>query len=121
MAVCDEAMGRAGGRYVALEAYQEISEGKARLIKRELIMGQMILGKPIPYPEPYGKPGNPEVGAWAIECYHSIQRLVNERKLRPHPLKVLDGGFEMILEGLEMLKRNEISGQKIVVRLRTCM
>ncbi|CCF43410.1 TOXD [Colletotrichum higginsianum] len=118
MALADEAMGRVGGRYVALESYQEVaSGGKAKLIERELIMGQMITGKAIPLTDGYGKPEDPELGVWGVECYKSIQRLVDERKLRPHPLRILDGGFEAVLEGLEMLKRKEMSGEKIVVRL----
>ncbi|KAK1960816.1 GroES-like protein [Colletotrichum sublineola] len=118
MALADEAMGRVGGRYVALESYQEVAlGGKAKLIKRELIMGQMVTGKAIPLTDGYGKPEDPEMGAWGAGCYRSVQRLVNERKLRPHPLRILDGGLEAVLEGLEMLKRKEISGEKIVVRL----
>jgi NADPH:quinone reductase-like Zn-dependent oxidoreductase len=117
MALCDESMGRAGGRYVALESYQETSDRKSKLIKRELIMGQAITGRAIKLTDGYGKPDDPELGVWGIECYKSIQRLVDERKLRPHPLRILDGGFEDVLKGLEMLKRKEISGEKIVVRL----
>jgi len=117
MALADEAMGRAGGRYVALESYQDMSGKKGKLIERELIMGQMITGKAIPLTDGYGKPEDPELGVWGVGCYKSIQRLVDERKLIPHPLRVLDGGFEVVLEGLEMLKRKEISGEKIVVRL----
>jgi len=117
LALCDEAMGRAGGKYVALESYLETSEKKAKLIERELVMGQMILGRAIRLTDGYGKPEDAETGAWGIGCYKSIQRLVDTRKLKPHPLKILDGGFEAIHEGLEMLKRKEISGEKIVVRL----
>ncbi|KAI6355344.1 DNA-binding transcription factor rap1 [Pyricularia grisea] len=117
MALADEAMGRTGGKYVALESYQDTQEKKSKLIERELIMGQMILGRAIRLPGDYGKPENPEVGLWGIQCYKSVQRLVDDRKLRPHPLRILDGGLEAVLDGLEMLKRKEVAAEKIVVRL----
>ncbi|EHA55861.1 hypothetical protein MGG_08391 [Pyricularia oryzae 70-15] len=117
MALADEAMGRSGGKYVALESYQDTHDKKSKLIERELIMGQMILGRAIKLPGDYGKPENPEMGRWGVECYKSVQRLVDDRKLRPHPLRILDGGLEAILDGLEMLKRREVAAEKIVVRL----
>lgn len=117
MSLCDDSMGRAGGKYVALEMYQEPSSEKAKLIKRELIMGQMITGGAIRLGEPYGKPEDVELGKWGIECYKSIQRLIDSGKLRPHPLRCLDGGLEAVLEGLEMLKKKEVSAEKLVVRL----
>lgn len=115
MALCDQAMGRAGGRYTALERYQGFSEKKTT--QRELVMGAVIHGRGLALSEGYEKPADEEMRAWGIECYRSIQHLVDEHKLRPHPIKVLEGRFEAILEGLEMLKRKEISGEKLVVRL----
>ena len=37
-----------------------------------------------------------------------------EGKLKNHPAKVMPGGFPGILEGLEMIRRKEVSGFKLV-------
>ncbi|EKG11538.1 Alcohol dehydrogenase superfamily zinc-containing [Macrophomina phaseolina MS6] len=115
MALCDQAMGRVGGRYTALEKYQEIEEKKT--IKRDMVMGAVIHGKgTTALSDAWGKPADDELHDWGVECYKSIQRLIDAHKLRPHPIRVLDGRFDGILEGLDMLRRKEISAQKLVVR-----
>ncbi|KAH6650453.1 chaperonin 10-like protein [Chaetomium tenue] len=116
MAICTEAIGRAGGRYSALEKFQEdVCDRKT--VKRELTMGAIIIGHGLDLGGRYTRPHSPEMRAWGIEWYKSIQRLVDARKFKPHPIRVLKGGFEDMLEGLAMLKRREISAEKLVVSL----
>ncbi|KAL8974899.1 MAG: hypothetical protein Q9197_000868 [Variospora fuerteventurae] len=118
-AVCDESMGRVGGRYTALE----LSQGQtppSKKIKRDLVMGPTILGAGVDAGDAgskYAKGADPELFRWGIEFYQSIQRLIQQRKLRSHPVRVLNGRFEAILNGLQLLKRGEVSGQKLVVKL----
>ncbi|KAL8840016.1 MAG: hypothetical protein Q9170_001500 [Blastenia crenularia] len=119
MAICDESIGRVGGRVTALE----LPQGRipvAKKIKRDLVMGPTILGAGVDSGDKgsdYAKGADPELRRWGIEFYQSVQRLVDERKLRAHPVRVLPGRFEAILHGLNILKRKEVSGQKLVVIL----
>lgn len=46
--------------------------------------------------------------------YEVIERLLEEKKIRTHPARVVEGGFEGILEGVGMLRRKEVSAQKLV-------
>lgn len=39
---------------------------------------------------------------------------MDEGRLRAHPLRVDHGGFAAVLEGVEELRRGEISGLKLV-------
>lgn len=83
-------------------------------------MGPTILGAGVDAGEgssDYAKGADPELRRWGIDFYQSIQKLIQKQKLRPHPVRVLEGGFEAILHGLELLKRGEVSGQKLVVRI----
>ena len=117
--ICNESIGRAGGRYTALELFHG-DLPQVKTIKTDLVMGPTILGAGVDPGEEgsdYAKGADPELRQWGIGFYQSIQRLVNEKKLRAHPLRMLEGHFEGILRGLDMLKRREVSGQKLVVRL----
>ncbi|KAK5996291.1 Enoyl reductase cheB [Cladobotryum mycophilum] len=115
MSLCFDAIGRAGGRYTALERFQEDVCNK-KTVKRELVMGASIIGFGIDIGGPYAKPESPEMRAWGVEWYQSVQRLFDARKIKGHPIHILPGKFEAVLEGLEMLKRREVSAQKLVVK-----
>lgn len=52
-----------------------------------------------------------------MRWFKSFQALLDEGKLRAHPVEVLPGGFEGIQNGLKMLKSGSVSGKKLVVCL----
>ncbi|KAL7928325.1 GroES-like protein [Trichoderma chlorosporum] len=115
MSLCFDALGRAGGRYTSLERFQEDICNK-KSVKRELVMGASIIGFGIDIGGPYAKPESAEMRAWGVEWYQSIQRLVDAKKIKPHPIRVIPGSLNEVLKGLEILKRREISAQKLVVK-----
>lgn len=114
--LCQEAIGRTGGRYCALEQYQEHLCTR-KTVKNDLVMGGAISGNGVQLPEPYGIPPRPEIGTWARSWYKTIQHLIDDNKLKPSPVKLVPGHFEGILKGLKMLKEGIVSGQKLVVLL----
>lgn len=116
MRLCQEAIGRTGGKYCALEQYQEHLCTR-KTIKNDLVMGGAISGNGVHLPEPYRIPPRPEIGTWARSWYKTVQHLIDEGKLRPSPVRLLPGRFQGIIEGLEMLKEGIVSGQKLVVLL----
>ncbi|KAL8750372.1 MAG: hypothetical protein Q9184_006445 [Pyrenodesmia sp. 2 TL-2023] len=80
--------------------------------KRDLVMGPTILGAGVDAGDggsEYAKGADPELRRWGIESYQSIQRLVQKQQLRVHPIRVLEGRFEAILHGLQLLKLGEVS------------
>lgn len=46
-----------------------------------------------------------------------LNRLLSEEKLQFPSIRILDGGFEDIIRGLDTLKRGNMGGEKIVVQL----
>ena len=50
---------------------------------------------------------------WAVE----MQKWLDAGKLKRHPVRQLDGSWNAIIEGLDMLKRGEARGHKLVVRI----
>lgn len=115
--VCYAAMGRAGGRYVCLELQPPEALSSRKAVTSEFLMGYDMFGKQIALPGDYGREANEErhqAGRkWCVE----LGRLLAEGKIKSHPIKVLEGGWQSIIDGLELLRKGEVSGTKLVVRL----
>ncbi|OTA98396.1 hypothetical protein M426DRAFT_258962 [Hypoxylon sp. CI-4A] len=91
---CYAALGRSGGRYTCLELCpEELRTRKA--VKAEFIMVLDIFGK-------------------GVQLDRGYER---EPNISPHPIEVMDGGFQGILDGLQRLRTGSISGKKLVVYL----
>ncbi|KAI1174424.1 GroES-like protein [Nemania sp. FL0916] len=114
--LCYAAMGRAGGKYCALEAYSE-ELCTRKVVKPELVMGMAILGKKIALEHGYGSEADPEKRAFGIGWYREVQDLLDAGKLKTHPIKTLSGKYEGVMKGLQMLKSKQVSGEKLVVQL----
>ncbi|KAI1170863.1 GroES-like protein [Nemania sp. FL0916] len=117
--LCTGAMGRAGGRYACLEMYPDyLLERKT--LKVGFVMGPALLGHRLALDYGYERDEDPEMRAFGVQWYKSVQWLLNAGKLKHHPLRVLDGRFEAILEGIDMLKSKSISGEKLIVAIDGC-
>ncbi|KAF2268641.1 putative zinc-binding dehydrogenase family oxidoreductase [Lojkania enalia] len=111
--LCYAAMGRLGGKYTALEMPPPVA-GVRKSITSDVIMGMSLLGKEVALSEGYHRPADPECHAFGVKWYSLVQRLINEGKLKPHPAKVMTGGFRGILEGIEILRDGKNAGTKLV-------
>ncbi|KAJ5142439.1 uncharacterized protein N7515_001226 [Penicillium bovifimosum] len=114
---CHAAVGRTGGKYCALEQYQE-SLCSRKTVKHELVMGGAISGRGVELPDPYGIPARPEIGIWARQWYLELQDLIDNARIKPCPVQTISGGFEGILEGLDLLRNGKVSGKKLIVPIR---
>lgn len=116
-AYCSSTMARTGGRYITLELCPEDVRPKRRSIKQDWIFALDIFGEPIRLSRGYGREASPEVHQFAVHWYCVFQRLIDEGKVRPHPLQELEGGFSGIIEGIRLLKTGSVSGKKLVISL----
>lgn len=48
-----------------------------------------------------------------------VQKLVDQGRLKCHPVREVLGKWQGIIQGLEMLKGGQVRGQKLVVRVGT--
>ena len=111
---CYAALGRTGGRYVSLELCKP--EWKTRkAVKSEFVMGYEMFGKGVLLEGDYGRAPDEGKKERAVEWCRVMQGLVDEGKIRSHPVMVVEGGWEGVLEGLERLRRGEVRGEKLVV------
>lgn len=117
MQFCYKAIGRAGGRYTTLEPYPEGHATRKR-VKPEYILGPALLGRRIGWKEPYTIEANPELRIFGRNWFQCVQRLLDSGEIRPHPVKLHDRvGFDGILEGIELLRKKSVSGEKLVYRV----
>lgn len=113
---CYQSIQRPGGRYVSLERIPPAE----LLVKRKAVRATFVLaaetmnesielGK-----EGYDRPANKEKYTLAVRHLKMLQNLINNSKLRAHPAKILPGGLEEVVEGLQILAANGVSGKKLV-------
>jgi NADPH:quinone reductase-like Zn-dependent oxidoreductase len=117
MTFCYEVLGRTRGRYCALEPYPDFLHTRPKTITPEWVLGPSALGQEIRWAPPFTREINPELRSFGVDWYITVQRLLDEGKLRPHPIKVISGGFDGVKDGLQMLRNKEVSGQKLVCSL----
>lgn len=115
--VCYAAVGRAGGHYVCLEMQPPEALASRKAVTSEFLMGYDMFGKRIALPGEYGREANEERHVAGRRWCAEMSRLLAEGKIKSHPIKVLEGGWQGIIDGLETLRKGEVSGTKLVVRI----
>lgn len=118
-ALCHEALGRSGGRYVALERYPEAAASGRKNVRGSWVLGPVMFGRPI---DMHGYSRDADAGAreFGREWYACVERWAGEGKLRVHPARRVGEGGEWaraVLEGLEMLREGKVSGEKLIVEV----
>lgn len=62
-------------------------------------------------------PASQEDFEFAKTWMSTVEKLVAEGKIKPHPKRVGTGGLEGVLKGLEELKAEKVRGEKLVYRI----
>ncbi|KAJ5953287.1 hypothetical protein N7454_000183 [Penicillium verhagenii] len=106
---CEKALSTAGGDYTALLAVA---------VKRDNVKSHMTLGYTA-VGEAFDKFGRfwealPENKEFAIGWWKLAEPILASGKVKVHTPKVNPGGLRGVLEGLELLKADKVSGEKLV-------
>jgi NADPH:quinone reductase-like Zn-dependent oxidoreductase len=113
---CLKAIGRTGGRCVTLEyANDELKTRKA--VKFDMVMAYVAFGKGVELPGAYHREPDMDKLYSASRWRNDVQELLDQGRIRCHPVREVSGGWEGIIKGLEMLKDGQVRGQKLVVRV----
>lgn len=118
MQFCYKCLGRAGGKYTALEPYPEFLHDRPRTVVPDWVLGPAVWGKQIGWPEPFARDADESYRKFGIEWFKTVQHLLDEGKLKTHPIRLGSGGLDGVFEGLELLRKKQISGQKLIYSLR---
>lgn len=114
---CQSCMGRMGGFYTTTEPFpQQLLINKR--IKHDWVLQPEVLGKPIGWPDPFGRPSiSRDLKDWAIAWYKTIQEALDQGRLRTHPMQLRPDGMVGILRDMELLRKRQVSGAKLVYTL----
>lgn len=118
---CFAAIARTGGRYACLEGLPEELRTRRAVRVRE-VMGFEGLGATVdlgPSGSTYSRQANPELFEICARWRGEVQSLMDADLIKSHPVREVPGGWQGIIDGLEMLRRGEVRGQKLVVRIAT--
>ena len=115
--ICYGALGRAGGKYTALDPYPEAIARTRKVVKADWVMGPVMIGKEIAWPPPHRFEGSRELRLFGEEWFQVLQWLLEEGRIRSHPLNVSRGGLNGVLDGLDKVKAGKVAGEKLVYRV----
>ncbi|KAI0116057.1 putative alcohol dehydrogenase [Hypoxylon sp. NC0597] len=116
MKFCYAALGRAGGHYTALNPYNDALATR-KVIEPDWILATRIAGDGSAWPAPYACEPEPRLKELAGPLFARIQSLLDADKIKPHAVRVEEGGLPGLLNGVGMIRRGEISGTKLVYAL----
>ncbi|KAL4733343.1 GroES-like protein [Aspergillus similis] len=113
--LCYAAIGRAGGRYVSLEPYREaISQTRPLTIQPSWIMVLTIFGHKVALDGEYGREARPEDREFGAMAFAAVQALLDRGLIDTHPIKIHNEGWEGVIRGVDMIRSQAMSGQKLV-------
>lgn len=115
--LCYAALGRAGGRYVALDPYSGAVAGSRSIVHADWVFGMDLLGEDVAWPAPHGRSANPVAKQFGIIWNKTLQSLLNSGLVHPHPQQVRDKGLAGALEGLHQIRSNKGLPYKLVYTL----
>lgn len=117
MEFCYACLGRTGGKMTALEPPPSYVHKRPATVNLSWVLGPTLPGKPIGWPPPMQRAGDPSLREFAKTWYSTVQKLLDTRLLRTHPVKITEGNLEALLYGIASFKKQSPSGQKFVYRL----
>ena len=108
-------MGRAGGRYCSLEPFgAAVTQRRALTIQPAWILALTIFGQKIALDGEYGREAKPDHRELGVRAYEAVQTLLDGGLIETHPAKIMDSGWEEVIKGVEIIRRQNISGYKLV-------
>ncbi|KAF1829265.1 NAD(P)-binding protein [Decorospora gaudefroyi] len=116
--MCYGAIGRAGGRYVAVEPFRDsIAQGRSHTVEPSWFNVMTIWGRKVELGGEYAREASAEDRAFGARSFAAVQTLVDRGLVTTHPVKVMPGSFEGIAKGLAQLRSQPPSGYKLVYRI----
>ncbi|KAL1801714.1 hypothetical protein ACET3X_002056 [Alternaria dauci] len=117
MRMCYEAIGSAGGTYIALEATTTNVKYTRRDVRADWLMTPTITGAPLEMGGVYGRPATPEHRAFGARLFKWAERLLAEGSIKNHPLQVRGGGLSNIPKYVNDLRVGNVRAKRQIVPL----
>jgi NADPH:quinone reductase-like Zn-dependent oxidoreductase len=115
IAHCYAAIGCEGDKYVGFDVLPtKLIESLRKTVKAGWVLGLEMSGKRIALPGEYYREPNPALLQWGVDWFPRIGNLIAARKLKSHPVRVMEGGLDAVIDGLGDMREKRVSGQKMV-------
>ncbi|QQK46758.1 Polyketide synthase, enoylreductase [Penicillium digitatum] len=108
-AICSAAISSAGGSYNALLDVSSARED----VDSHVSMAYDILGEPYCMGTNSISPDSTDL-EFGIKWWEVAQKLLEERRIHPHPYQVKPGGLAGVLAGLQILREGKVRTSKLV-------
>ncbi|KAG6364986.1 hypothetical protein INS49_006591 [Diaporthe citri] len=113
--MCYASLGRAGGRYVALEPFRDsIAQSRSATVEASWLMVLTIFGGQVALDGDYYRDTSPEDRKVGAELFAVVQGLLDRGLIDPHPVKVMPGGWHGVVEAVDTIRKQPQSGHKLV-------
>ncbi|KAJ5495546.1 hypothetical protein N7539_000662 [Penicillium diatomitis] len=113
--LCYAALGRAGGRYVALDPPREaVTQTRAATVEPSWIMGLTLFGSKIALDGEYYRDARPQDRVFGAAAFRAVEDLLHLGLIQPHPVKIMPGGWEGVMRGVDIIRSQPPSGYKMV-------
>lgn len=111
-AFCGEALSTEGGDYSSLLTPKVPRDN----VKSRMTLAYTVLGEDM---NKFGNaiPAIPENRAFAEKFWAVAEKLLAEGRVRVHPPSVGAGGLKGVLDGLQLMREDKVSGRKLVYRV----
>lgn len=109
---CDNALSTEGGEYSALLSITIDREN----VNDRVTMGYTVMGEPFSMGTT-SFPSKPQDKEFAERFVLIAEKLLGEKKVQVHPIKVLPGGLDGVVSGLQLMKEGKVSGEKLVYNI----
>ena len=106
-----------GGRHACFENCPEQWRTR-RAVEVKVVMGFEMQGNEVDLSHPtYARKASKELFDIGVSWTKEMQGLLDQDKIQTQPVHEVKGGFEGILEALEMLCRGDSKGKNLVVNI----
>ncbi|PQE10403.1 hypothetical protein CJF32_00000963 [Rutstroemia sp. NJR-2017a WRK4] len=114
MRLCYEAVGTKGGKYVSLDPFNPRVQRSRSDVKASFCYALTIFGRPIELDGEFARDAKPEDRKLAEKFVKVAERFIEEGKLKAHPTKLMEGGLDRVIDGVDLLRKGKVSGEKLV-------
>ena len=113
--LCYAALGRAGGRYVTLEPFREaVAQTRPLTVQPSWFMAPTLIGVAVDMHGAFARQARPEDRMFGARAFLTMQGLLDRGLVDTHPVKVMTGAWEGVVQGVDMMRTEPPSGYKLV-------
>lgn len=73
-----------------------------------------IFGQKVALNGEYARDIIPEDASFAVQLTVSVQSLLDRGMIDAHPVRVMKGGWDAVIQGVDLIRQQAVSGEKLI-------